>query len=902
VWRSRAPAIGLASRFMNSRFRFLHFLLFVLLLAAAIVVSSLFTARLAVHHALQQQIVQGNLQLQLRALALQRLIERFRILPRAMAIDPEFRAALAGELHADELQRLHQKLKQAATFTHAPALIIVNSQGAVLADSDEQPSAPLNFRFRPWFTQAMQEGSGAFYCVSVNSPTAGYAIAEAIRGDHGQFLGAVAMKIHLAEQDREWLDGVDTVLLSDAYGIVFLANRSAWNYRRLYALDATALADLKKTRQYGDFALHATSMRLLEKVGTSALRFKIEEPFMPGDYLWLSREVGEQHWEMHILLNTRTSMTAGRFTAATTALCWLPLILLGMYFQQRMRMARDRKQSRAELENMVSHYTAALRSAQDEVVEAANKASPGQTASLEHLPQGVCVVDARLRLTAWNARYASIFHYPTELLQVGRPIADLYRFNARRGLLGTGDTEGAIQHRLDYLSHGGSYVHERAWPDGTVLEVRGNPLPDGGFVTSFADITSYKAAARDLRALATTLEQRVDERTRDLDAAKAEAEYANRSKTRFVTAAVHDLLQPLNAARMYAGSLRRNLSEPDQQELMVRVEKALAAEDELLGSLLDIAQLEAGVMPCHVQNVPLAPLLEALQTDFGMLARARGLELHYVPSSVSLRTDPALLRRILQNFLSNAIHYTSRGRVLLGCRRRGAMLRIEIWDTGPGIPESRQRDIFEEFTRLDDGRKVDDRGAGLGLSIVERIGRMLSHPIGLRSWPGKGSVFSVEAPIARVAGNNEIAVDVQESDEMNTSPLHDAHVWCIGQPSAEQTAAHDLMQSWGCRIHSFDTAAAALDLANTFNVAALLILDEEVANASDMQLVHALSQSWPAEPPVIVLSAQVNAHTREQARKQGLFLVAKPIAPAALRASMTQLLLARSSRSMAHRS
>ncbi|RBF44544.1 hybrid sensor histidine kinase/response regulator, partial [Xanthomonas oryzae pv. oryzae] len=364
--------------------------------------------------------------------------------------------------------------------------------------------------------------------------------------------------------------------------------------------------------------------------------------------------------------------------------------MLWLFVQQQRRLSALRQRSRHELETLLQQHAEELRTAQDGVVTAAQQANAGLSRSLEHLPQGVVVIDEALNLVAWNSRYVELFRFPQELLKIGRPIEDLFRFNARRGLLGPGPIEAAIERRLNHLRSGKPHMRESEKEDGTVLEIRGNPLPDGGFVTSYADITSYKNAARELRSLADALEHRVAERTRDLAEAKREAESANRYKTRFVASAVHDLLQPLNAARMFVSVLRGQVHDAGSARVVDNIDGALAAQDAILNSLLDISRLEAGSLKTQVRDFALAPLLETLAREFGILAEDRGLVLESVPTSAVILSDENLLRRILQNFLSNAIRYTPRGRVLIGCRRRGGWLRIEVHDQGPGIPDALQ--------------------------------------------------------------------------------------------------------------------------------------------------------------------------------------------------------------------
>ncbi|WP_374679808.1 PAS-domain containing protein [Hydrocarboniphaga effusa] len=512
-------------------------------------------------------------------------------------------------------------------------------------------------------------------------------------------------------------------------------------------------------------------------------------------------------------------------------------------------------------------------------------------AALEHLPQGVSVVDLDLRLIAWNRRYAEIFDYPPELLAVGTPIESLMRVNAGRGLMGRGDAEWQVQRRLQHLQSGNQHVNERELPDGTVLEIRGSALPGIGYVTSFSDVTAYKQTEAELRALTATLERRVDERTRDLASATAAAERANRYKTRFVSSAVHDLLQPLNAARMFASALLAQLQDAQAQQLARSIDGALAAQDQILASLLDISRLESGTLETRVQDFAIAPLLDALAREFGVLAQARGLMLRARSSKAIVRSDPILLRRILQNFLSNALRYTPRGRIVFGCRRVPGALRIEVWDTGPGIPQHQQQLIFEEFRRLDPGPDVHERGSGLGLAIVDRIARRLEHPITLRSQPGRGSVFAVSVPLgdaSRVEAEPGDAPLVKHDDD--SASLRDRLIWCIDDDANVREANRSLLRAWGCRVQLFDGPAQALAQANAQDVPELLLLDNRLGETRGPDLLPALVERWQAQPPVILVTADADPALRSAAREAGWGFLAKPVKAPALRALMTRLL------------
>jgi histidine kinase len=642
-------------------------------------------------------------------------------------------------------------------------------------------------------------------------------------------------------------------------------------------------------------------------IGTDTRRVRIEQPGgAAGDYLWQSQWLPAEGWTIHLLHDTRSAVRAARIAALAAAGGWLTLVFLGLFLHQRWRLARLRQRSRAELEQLVKQHTAELQSAQDTLVQAAHLAVQGRDESLEHLPQGVSVVDADLRLRAWNRRYVELFSLPPELMVSGRPVEDILRYNARRGLLGPGNPDEAVQRRLEHLRVARPYVFEREWPDGRVLEIRGNPLPGGGFVTSYADITTYKSAARQLRTLAETLERRVERRTQELQAAKAEAERANRSKTRFVAAAVHDLLQPLNAARMFVSALQARVQDPAERDLAANVEDALVAQDAILTSLLDIARLESGAIETCVRDIALGALFEALSREFGIVAQAKGLSLECVATSAVVRSDQALLRRILQNFLSNAIRYTRHGRIVLGCRRSGGDVRIEVWDTGPGIPEHLRAEIFEEFRRIDQAQG-GERGAGLGLAIVDRIAHLLKHPIGLRSWVGRGSMFSISVPQGDPAGVDQRIVTVSVNEN---SALAGRCVWYIEDDARVRAGTSALLERWGCHVVLSDGSGSPLSISATPLLQSheeiqraqlsavpgsdprpdLLLLDYRLGERTGPDLLPELRARWGSLPPVIIVSAERGPAVEGMARAKGWGYIPKPVRPAALRALMTRML------------
>ncbi|GGH60777.1 hypothetical protein GCM10010975_23810 [Comamonas phosphati] len=376
--------------------------------------------------------------------------------------------------------------------------------------------------------------------------------------------------------------------------------------------------------------------------------------------------------------------------------------------------------------------------------------------------------------------------------------------------------------------------------------------------------------------------------------ARREAEDANRYKTRFVAAAVHDLLQPLNAARMFSSLLRSHLHDDAGRRVAESIDGALAAQDGILNSLLDISRMESGQMEVHVRDFALGPLLQVVHHNFGIIAHSRGLRLTAVDAHYTIRSDEALLRRILQNLLSNAIRYTPKGRVLIGCRRQGEQLRIEVHDQGPGIPESLQREIFEEFRRLGEGHD-EDRGAGLGLAIVERLGKLLGHEIGLRSQLGRGSVFWVCVPLAKAAPQAAHSAAAAAPKPDQDAPLQGASAWYIDDdaPSCAATAA--LLQRWGCEVRFAGGPQAALDAATpptaSQSAPQLVLLDVRMGHFHGPDLYPQLCERWQQSPQVILVTAEHNIALRRQAAEKGWGFLLKPVRPAALRALISQMLL-----------
>lgn len=501
-------------------------------------------------------------------------------------------------------------------------------------------------------------------------------------------------------------------------------------------------------------------------------------------------------------------------------------------------------------------------------------------AALENMSQGISVVDRDLRLVAWNRRYSELFGYPRGLLRIGVPVADLVAWNLGRGL--AGDVGGRVDvessKRLDHMRAGTPYVSERVFPDGSIVEIRGNPMPGGGFVATFTDVTDFRRAEAELKRSNETLEQRVQERTASLDQARREAERANEAKSRFLTAVGHDLLQPLHAAQLFTDALAEQV-EGGHRSSLNQIRGALDSTTDLLTGLFDMARLEAGGLVPQPRDFPLAEVLEPLASEFCVLARDRGLEFRHVASGAWTHSDPQLLRRVLQNFLANAVRYTGRGRVLLGVRRSaGGVLRIEVHDTGPGIEPAQQALIFEEFRR---GEGVAGQGLGLGLSIAERIARLLGSRVELRSRPGVGTVFAVALP--------RVAAPVSATPAPAARPgLAGARVLLLDNDPMALESLAGLLRGWGCLVDTTADAAAAL-AAQAAHPADLWLLDYHLDDGdTGIKAWQRLSERFGAVP-ALVLSADATDAVRKEVAEHGLGLLQKPVRPLALKSMLGRM-------------
>lgn len=496
--------------------------------------------------------------------------------------------------------------------------------------------------------------------------------------------------------------------------------------------------------------------------------------------------------------------------------------------------------------------------------------------TLDNIDQGVSVVDEELRLTAWNRRYVEMFDLPPGFVHVGLPISAVYRLNAERGE-SPDDIDAWVERRLEALSRRIPHDHERIQPDGRVLRSSGAPIPGGGYATSYTDITELRGAARALQEANEQLEARVADRTERLAEAKRAAEDATASKTRFLAAASHDLLQPLHAARLFIAALKEEpaLAEGEARSLATNADRSIDSAHRLLTALLNLSKLEAGGVRPAVAPFPLDALLRELAREFTPLARARGLELRVRPTDLWVASDRDLLRSMLQNLVVNAVRYTDQGRVLLAARRRGDTVQILVGDTGRGFDPADGERIFGEFVRLPSAGR--EPGAGLGLAIVHRLSGLLEHPVSATSTPGRGSLFRVALP--RAAEQPSAAVSAEPD---RAASLKGLTVLCVDNEPAILEALSALLGRWGARA----LPAATLDEAVAAGPVDAALVDLHLGDGPDGLDVIARLRARGVRR-IALVSADTREGLKDQAAAAGAVLLAKPVKPAALKAFLS---------------
>ncbi|MGE8406732.1 MAG: NahK/ErcS family hybrid sensor histidine kinase/response regulator [Pseudomonas sp.] len=428
--------------------------------------------------------------------------------------------------------------------------------------------------------------------------------------------------------------------------------------------------------------------------------------------------------------------------------------------------------------------------------------------------------------------------------------------------------------------------------DGSSIDVLMNLLlrPDEeGVVEGFvADITERKLNQERLQQLNDQLEQRVAERTQQMMEARDAAEAANRSKDKYLAAASHDLLQPLNAARLLISTLRERSLPAAEHLLVERAHQALEGAEDLLTDLLDISRLDQAAIKPDLDLYHLDELLGPLASEFQPVAEAAGLSLRVRSGPFMIRSDIRLLTRILRNFVSNACRYTGEGRILLGARRRGEALRLEVWDTGRGIAADRLESIFLEFNQLDVGRAADRKGVGLGLAIVDRIARILECPVRVRSWPGRGSVFSIDVPLSQEAPRPVAAPGVPLP--VLGDPLPGRRLLVLDNETSILQSMAALLGQWGCEVLTATDREAAFEVLQG-RAPELVLADFHLDHGvTGCEVVRDLRKHFASAIPAVMITADRSDQSRRAMQRLGAPLLNKPVKPGKLRAVLSQLL------------
>ncbi|TKB44714.1 hybrid sensor histidine kinase/response regulator [Thalassotalea mangrovi] len=511
-------------------------------------------------------------------------------------------------------------------------------------------------------------------------------------------------------------------------------------------------------------------------------------------------------------------------------------------------------------------------------------------ATIQNVNQGIAVVDKELRLVAWNRRYIEMFDYPEEQIYVGRPVEEVIRFNANRGFFGDSPKQQEIEKRITYLRQGIPYRFQRVQKSGKVYEMNGNPLPGGGFVTTYADITDFVKTQKALEEINAHLESRVEQRTADLQRlnqalaeAKQDAEQANINKSRYFAALSHDLLQPFNAANLFSSILQEKCDDKDIRELSKNISYSLENAEQLLSSILELTKLDAGTIRPHIEDFYLGTFLQPICDEFRLLAEEKGLRFQANVDNVGTRSDKTLLRRVIQNLLTNAIRYTEQGQVELSLERQGMDILIHIKDSGIGIKEQDQQRIFNDFEQINQNK---EQGLGLGLAITSRICKILGIGLTLNSTFGRGSEFTIVLPVIALSDK---PVPQELTSPVNRQDLKSLKVLIIDNDDAVLVAMDKRLSEWGCQAWQAkdqQTAIAVTEQHQPQLIIADYHLDDGVTG---LQVVNFIHQQVDANIPIIINSADHSEEIREQIREQGFQFLNKPVKPAALKRTIKQL-------------
>jgi PAS domain S-box-containing protein len=488
---------------------------------------------------------------------------------------------------------------------------------------------------------------------------------------------------------------------------------------------------------------------------------------------------------------------------------------------------------------------------------------------------GILMTDAEGRITFANRRVAAMLGYDEAELtgqHLGRLVREppLAPDAPQGGDAAQDDRTGVALRRKD----GTALLTMQ-----TTYPVHGKDGLHAGTLTIVTDITEFKQREERVQQLAT------------LAAQKSEAERASAAKSRFMAAVSHDLRQPMHALGLFLDDLKSIALPPQTAPLLEHMESALHSTQSLLDSILVISRLESGLIAPNFMAFPLQPVLERLRRAFSAVAQKKNLSLRVVPCNAVVFSDPALLERILANLTSNALRYTDSGGVVLGCRRRGQALQIEVWDTGLGIAPEHQEAIFREFFRIE--RADDNRGGlGLGLAIVQSCTQLLGYTVGLTSVPGRGSRFSLQVPLGQLPAHALVEPDLMAEDDSGPATFAGLRVLVVDDDAVILERTARLLERWGCQVIMAASGPQADALLARESASPDLIISDLRLDHGELgtEVVQRLRARLRPNLPALLLTGDTSLQTARDVRRSGLTLLYKPVPPAKLRIVMKNLL------------
>ncbi len=563
--------------------------------------------------------------------------------------------------------------------------------------------------------------------------------------------------------------------------------------------------------------------------------------------------------------------------------------------------------------------------------------------AIENVSEGISVIDSELKLVAWNKQYLDIFSYPEDFIYIGCPISQLIHFNLSQQGYFIQDIDLQVEKRIQFIKNGSRHNSEYKLKNGKSIHIEGNPTPGGGFVMIFSDITKYRQTERVLKEENTDLESRVRFRTAELEQAnkelahanfeleqaQAKAEQAHIKKSQYLKACSHDLLQPLSAARLFSSavSLSSKVTNEEREQIK-QIDNSLEIANSLLLDLNEIARIESGNITPSIAAIEVKQLFSMLTNEFNALTDEYQVEFHCKTSKLYIASDITLLARIIQNFLSNAFRYAHtneanrQSKVLLGCRRQGNELSIQVFDNGPGIPTNKQHQVFEQFTQLKNSNFIGPKGLGLGLNIAQSLASILNHSINLKSQAGLGCLFSVNVPITQAPMIKEQALPPASMS------LQGVGVLCIDNEQAILDGMSKLLNAWQCQVFTAINAQQAKEIYAkhedeidillvdyqltevqgekiTINTDAILnerngkpLSDDELNGIALIKQLRAISQY---SLPAILITATTDENLMALAKQHNIGYLRKIIKPIALRALMSSLLTKELEKNYSHK-